>query len=426
VSKVAIFGLWHLGCVTAACLAEAGIPTIGIDPDVERVAALKSGRAPLAEPGLDDLIASSAGLSFTTDPAAVSGCHVVWITIDTPVDDDDRADVASVIAAVETLFPFLDPGSVVLVSSQVPVGSTGLLARRFAHARPGVAVHFAYSPENLRLGRALDAFKHAERIVIGVNSTEARDILSPILARFSDQLVWVSVESAEMTKHAVNAFLATCVTFANEVARVCERVGADAAEVERALRLEPRIGPKAYIRPGGPFAGGTLARDIFFLGEIATQNDVEIPMLGAVLDSNAIQKTWPIQRLVAELGSLEGTRIGLLGLAYKVGTSTLRRSWAIELARSLAERGATVIGFDPEVSSLDPGLAGVLTLADSAASVLEDADAVIVTTEWPAFAALEPAVFQRMKQALVLDPNRFLGARLGQATGLRYVSVGSP
>jgi UDPglucose 6-dehydrogenase len=361
-------------------------------------------------------------LSFTTDLAAVAGCEVVWVAIDTPVDDEDRADVGSVIEAVEALFPAVVAGTVVLISSQVPVGTTQALAARFAQMRPGIAVHFSYSPENLRLGRALDAFERAERIVVGVDGSHARDILTPILSRFSAQLVWVSVASAEMTKHAVNAFLATCVTFANEVARVCERVGADAAEVERALRLEPRIGPKAYIRPGGPFAGGTLARDVGFLDEIATRTKVEIPMLQSILGSNAVQKTWPVQRLIAELGTLDGAVIALLGLAYKVGTSALRRSWAIELAQALAARGARVIGFDPAVVTLEPSLAPVLTLAKTAAAALEGADAVIVTTEWPEFAALEPAAFLRMRGKLVLDPNRYLAA----VPGLRTVSVGSP
>ena len=426
--KVVVLGVWHLGSVTAACVAEAGFDTTGIDFDAATVEGLARGAAPLFEPGLDDLLRSGLAtgrLRFSTDAANVGDADVVWVTYDTPVDEADRADVAFVTDAVARVFAHLKDGAVVLVSSQVPVGATRELARRFCIARPDVHVHFACSPENLRLGAAIRAFKEAERIVVGIDDAVVRDVLGPLLAAFTGQVMWVSIESAEMTKHAVNAFLATCVTFANEIATLCEKVGADAFEVEQALRLEPRIGPRAYIRPGAAFAGGTLARDIVFLNDIAAVTGCAVPLLAHVNTSNEAHKNWPVRRLVDELGPLNGRKIALLGLVYKPGTSTLRRSWAVDLARELTAKGARMHGYDPALSGLPDDLASILRIESDAATALADADAAVVATEWPQFQELGPDLFVRaMRRPLVLDPNRFLAKTLGEAEAIRYLSVG--
>src|SRR5260221_2759571 len=287
--KICVFGLWHLGSVTAACLAEAGLKTVGLDFDNPTVAKLRDGISPLFEPGLEDLIRASlaAGtLSFRDDPAAVEDADLVWVTFDTPVNDEDRADRAFVPGGVERLFPHLQNGVVVLISSQLPVGSTRALAERFAAVANGRCVSFAYSPENLRLGQALEVFKNPGRIVIGTADDHSCKVIGGVCGRFADHLIWTSIESAEMVKHALNAFLATCVTFINEVASVCERVGADASEVEVALRSEPRIGQKAYIRPGAAFAGGTLARDVRFLTGLGGKLGLSLPLLSGILPSN--------------------------------------------------------------------------------------------------------------------------------------------
>lgn len=425
--KIAVLGLWHLGSVTAACVAEAGFETVGVDRDAAALEGLTRGEAPLFEPGLDDLLRAgiAAGtLRFSSDPAAVADADLVWVAYDTPVDERDNADTGFVTYAVEEFFPHLQDGAVVLVSSQLPAGTTRGLSQGFARARPGVRVHFACSPENLRLGSALQVFRGAERIVVGADDDAVRTILQPLLSRFTDEVLWVSVESAEMTKHAVNAFLATCVTFANEIASLCERVGADAFEVEQALRLEPRIGRRAYIRPGAAFAGGTLARDIVFLRAIAERTGLDIPLLGHVEASNTAHKTWPIRRLRDELGDLKDRRIALLGLVYKPGTSTLRRSWAVELAQSLADAGATVRGHDPALSRA-PELDGVLRLETDFEALLSGADAAVVATEWPEYQALDASFFRGlMRRPLVIDPNRFLAKSLAGSRGLRYLSVG--
>lgn len=427
--KVCVYGLWHLGTVTAACIAAAGLDVAGLDDDAATIAGLKAGRPPLHEPGLEDLVrAGLAGgrLSFDTDPAVAAAADVVWVAFDTPVDDDDRADVAFVTDRVRGLFPHLRDGAAVLISSQLPVGSTRALARAFEAVANGRRVHFAYSPENLRLGKAIEVFRNPERIIVGCADNDARSVLAPLLERFCSSIQWISVESAEMTKHALNAFLATSVTFINEVATVCERVGADAAEVEAALRSEPRIGQKAYIRPGAAFAGGTLARDVAFLGDLAASHAIELPMIAGIIPSNRAHRGWPLRQLQARLERLAGRVVTILGLAYKPGTDALRRSVSIELIRGLLAEGAGVRAFDPAVRTLPADLAAVI-LARDAEDALDKADAAVVMTEWPDFQSLSAAaVIQRMAQPLVLDQNRFLARVLEGKPGISFITIGKP
>jgi UDPglucose 6-dehydrogenase len=427
--KICVQGLWHLGSVTSACLARAGFSTIGLDADAGTVDRLSGGHAPLFEPGLDDLIqaGTAAGrLSFTTDPTVVADADLIWVAFDTPVDDEDRADATSVIAAVEQLFPVLKDGAVILISSQVPVGTTRTLARRFAAVAKDRRVGFAYSPENLRLGKAIEVFEHPERIVVGTADAHARTVLEPMLARFCDRLIWVSVESAELAKHSLNAFLAVSVTFMNEIATLCEQVGADAAEVELALRSEPRIGTRAYIRPGAGFAGGTLARDIMTLNQIAARHDLDLPLLGGVMPSNRQHLNWPARQLATRLGDLTGRRICILGLTYKPGTDSLRRSPGIDLCRALIAAGAAVTVHDPLAEPLPADLQAV-TRSETALGALAGAEAAVLMTEWPAYRDLAPeAIAGAMARPLVLDQGRFLAAQLGGQAGLHYVTLGTP
>ena len=427
--KIGVLGLWHLGSVTAACLAEAGFETIGIDFDEAVVARLGKGSAPLFEPGLDDLIAAglaSGKLRFTSDAAAARGCDIVWVACDTPVDDEDRADTGSVIAAIERVFPYLGDGTIVLISSQLPVGSTRAVAESFATKFPGVASRFAYSPENLRLGRGIEIFKVAERIIVGCDDATAEPILRRLLGNFTDTILWMSLESSEMVKHSLNAFLATSVTFANEIAAVCEMVGANAVDVERALRLEPRIGPRAYIKPGASFAGGTLARDVVFLNGVAAKSGLQLPLLAGILPSNQAHQQWPIRRLVQRLGDLSGRVVAVLGLAYKPGTDTLRRSSSLELCRVLAGLGATVQAFDPAVHAVLPE-DGFIELGATMDDALTGAEAAIIGTEWPEFKSLTAErCLNAMRSPLICDPNGFLASNLDDRSPIDYIAVGRP
>ena len=354
--KICVQGLWHLGSVTSACLASVGHEVSGLDSDPMTVFNLSQGKAPLFEPGLDDLLElglSKSKLRFYTDPSqAALDAEVLWVTFDTPVNEDDEADINFVQTQVVEVLPFLANNAIVLVSSQMPVGSIKKLEAFAKKTFPDKHLSFACSPENLRLGKALDVFLRPDRIVVGVRTKSNQRTLQQMLLPITDKLEWMSVESAEMTKHAINAFLAISVTFANEIASICELVGADAKEVERGLKTESRIGSKAYVAPGGPFAGGTLARDITFLGNESKAHELATPLLSSVRLSNDEHKNWTRRNLLKYFGHLSGVAVAIWGLTYKPGTDTLRRSLAVELCDWLIEQGASIKIYDPAVRNM--------------------------------------------------------------------------
>jgi UDPglucose 6-dehydrogenase len=418
--RVTVYGLWHLGSVTAACLAEGGHDVIGLDPDASTIANLGANRPPVDEPGLAALVAEqrkTGRLRFTAAAAdAVPRAEIVWVCFDTPVDSNDNADVQWVRDRLEEIAPHLKPGALVLISSQVPVGFGMALAADWE--KRGVRV--ACSPENLRLGQALDCFRHPDRVVLGCAPAD-RPKLTELLAPFGGDRVWMSVASAEMTKHAVNAFLATSVAFINELARICEVVGADAKEVERGLKTEQRIGPRAYLSPGAAFAGGTLARDIGFLLDLAQQHDRPAHLFRGVRASNECQKNWLRDRLSSVPA---GATVAVLGLTYKPGTDTLRRSGSVELCRWLLARGVKVRAHDPAAKAGAEELRGV-ELADTAEAALQGADVGVLATPWPEYRALTPAqVRAAMARPRVIDPTHFLAAGLANDPTIAYVAAG--
>jgi UDPglucose 6-dehydrogenase len=427
--NVCVYGLWHLGSVTAACMAEH-FPTIGLEPDAAVAAALAEGRPPLFEPGLAELVRAGldAGrLRFTSDHARVADADVVWVTFDTPVNDNDEADVEAVVRHVEALFPHLKDGAVVLISSQVPVGTTARLERAFGAVAGGRRVDFACSPENLRLGKALDVFRKADRIVVGTRTPEARARIEQLLQPLGRPIQWMRVESAEMTKHAVNAFLATSVVFINEIAAACEATGADAKEVERGLKSEARIGPGAYLGPGGAFAGGTLARDIAFLLGMGSRLGFTTPLFAGVKQSNDSHRQWARRRLEAVLGGVAGKTVAVLGLTYKPGTDTLRRSESVALCRWLVDNGAVVRAHDPVIREKSPELPAALSLVGTPDEATRGADAIVIATEWPVFRELTAdRLAAGGRRPLVLDANRFLAGKLADDARVRYVAVGTP
>jgi UDPglucose 6-dehydrogenase len=424
---VCVQGLWHLGSVTAACLAAAGHHVLGLDHDDATIAKLRAGSAPIAEPGLDALLAEHASrLELITDPRAAANADILWITYDTPVDADDRADVDFVVAQAMRVLPHLRDDAVVLVSSQLPVGTTARLEAALRRDRASSTIGFACAPENLRLGKAIEVFTNPDRVVVGARDERTRARIAELLAPITTKIEWMSVESAEMTKHAINAFLALSVTFANELAQICERVGADAKQVERGLKTESRIGPRAYLAPGGAFAGGTLARDVAFLTELGARHALELPLLAGVRPSNEAHKTWARRRLQDELGTLEGVTIAVWGLTYKPGTDTLRRSAAAEMCIDLAARGAAIKAWDPAVRSLPGELATRISLVASPELAVEGASALVIATEWPEIKQIELApALRAMRRRLILDANRFLVNRVIDLDA-EYYAVGVP
>lgn len=419
--KITVLGLWHLGSVTAACCARHFSVT-GLDYDATNIARLNHGQAPLLEPGLNELLAAglaSKKLSFTTDAqTACVSADVLWVTYDTPVNKNDESDADFVLENLRKALPHLPKGALVLISSQLPVGTCAKLEREF----PQFA--FAYSPENLRLGKAIAAFETAERAVVGVRNDSKKALLEELFQPFAAQIIFMRTESAEMVKHALNSFLALSITFINEIARLCEHVGADAGEVSLGLKSEARIGPKAYLGPGGPFAGGTLARDVVTLTKLAEAQGERISVIPAIKQSNDQHRGWVLRRLQSRLGDLRGRKIVVLGLTYTPGTDTLRRSAAVELCRQLLAAGASVAAFDPAVKTLPPDLQNV-SLVKEISAALPGAEAVVVCTEWPQFRQQDWAqLVSRLRQPVFVDANRFLEKELKNLPGVEHLSVG--
>jgi len=427
--KIAVAGLWHLGSVTAACLAAAGYDVLGYDPDIAIINQLKNNKAPIYEPGLDDLLArgqKTGKLSFSADIKTLRSAEIVLVTFDTPVDEHDIADTVVVINAVRAMFAELQKNTLVLLSSQLPVGTTRQLQRICHTQYPDKNITFACSPENLRLGKAIEVFTHPERIIVGLQNNTDKDRLLSLFKNFTDTIIWMSIESAEMTKHALNAFLATSVVFINEIAGLCEQVGANAREVELGLKSEPRIGTKAYLRPGHAIAGGTLARDVNYLMHIGEQKKRETPLFSALLVSNHVHKQWPCRRIQDILKDLKNKTIATLGLTYKAGTDTLRRSAAIETCQWLHSQGAKVVAYDPAVKLLPIELAHCIQLKNTISDALQNADAVVITTEWPEFSDITiEELVSAMKKPYVFDMGGCLAKKLENDTRVHYFSVAS-
>jgi UDPglucose 6-dehydrogenase len=427
--KIIVYGLWHLGCVTAASLAQEDFTVCGIDTDTATIENLQKGKPPLFEPGLTELIErglAAGNLTFTTDfDTALASAKVVWVAFDTPVDDQDRADVAFLEQQLNLIFPHIPENSLVIISSQVPVGFTARLQAKY----PGKNLIYAYIPENLRLGNALKSFRAEDRFVVGLEDASARPLLEALLTPFCSNIEWMSIKSAEMTKHALNSFLAVSVALINEIARICEQTGADAKEVERGLKSEARIGRKAYLGPGGPFAGGTLARDVRFLTKLGAQYQTGTPLLEGVLASNEIHKNWVQNVLEEQLADLTGeVQVTILGITYKQGTDTLRRSEAVNLGLWLVEKGVKVTFHDPALGGLPPELEAKFKLTPDLAAAVQSATILVLATGWQIYREQITPDFllEKMRQPVVIDQNRYLATQLSEAKRIKYLVVGKP
>ena len=429
--KICVLGLWHLGSVTAACMAALGHHVVGVDFDEHRVASLAGGTAPLFEPGLEDLLRSglaSGRLRFSrTVAGATAGAQVLWVTSDTPIGNDGEPQPDLIIQQLEHVLPVLDAGTLVLVSSQLPIGSIRALQQRAAALRSGRDVNCACLPENLRLGSALRDFLRPDRLIVGVASMSDRRVLEELLGTIGAPIEWMSLESAEMTKHALNAFLATSVTFANEVASICESVGADAKEVERGLKSDRRIGAGAYLAPGAAFAGGTLGRDVGFLNGIARARGITTPLLASILPSNAAHRLWAQNILRTLFADLSRATIAVWGLTYKAGTDTLRESPAVELCEWILRERAQLRVHDPVVRSLPQQWGNAVRRTDCPLAAVRGAQALVLAVDWPMYREVDGAqLLQSVEQLAVLDPNRIRPDLAIAGARLRYFAVGMP
>ncbi len=428
-ARVGIVGLWHLGTVTAAGLAHLGFPVTGLEPDDGRRARLAQGKPPMYEPGLAELLREgieSGRLAFTADPREAFGeAEFVLFAEDVTVTEHDEPDVSRLVETARRIGPYLRSGAAVVVQSQVPVGTCARLLDEVRVAAQHPDVHLAYCPENLRLGSAIDRFLRPDMIVIGADTPASRARVEALFEGLDAPRIVMSVRSAEMAKHALNFLLATAVSFGNEVARLCELAGAEAEHVTDALRHDQRIGHGLPISPGPPFTGGTLARDVSVLRALAARHGVRAPLLDGVVAVNDAQKGLALSRLERAFISLRGLQVAVLGLTYKAGTSTVRRSLALELINALGARGAAVTAYDPLADLSDAGILPAFQRAADPYAAALGADAVVIMTDWPEFRTLDlDRLRGLMRGTLLVDTRNAVNAARAGAAGFSYHGVG--
>jgi UDPglucose 6-dehydrogenase len=430
VARICIGGLWHQGTVLAGCFAEMGHEVVGVSDDAAVVAALAEGRPPLHEPGLADLLAGqlrSSRLRFTTDwREAVAGADFVFLSLDTPVNDDDEPELDPLFETARAMGAAGRDADVLLcVTAQVPVGTTAALGAAVEAELAGGRCRVAYVPEFLRLGSALDSFRAADRFVIGADDASVAGAVAALYTPLGRPLAAMGIRSAEMTKHASNSFLATSISFINELADLCAELGADVTEVAAAMKLDRRIGPYAFLSPGLGFAGGTLGRDLRALQGLGREVARPTDLVDAVL---AVNRGRPqlVRELLATLhGTLAGVRVAVLGLTYKPGTSTLRRSVALEVIAQLVAGGAAVRAYDPRADLTDLAVPPPFEPCPDAFTAADGADAVVVVTGWPEFLSLDlDALRSRVRRADLLDTQNLFDPASVAAAGWNYYGVG--
>lgn len=432
--KVAIVGSGYVGLVAGACLAETGNDVICADVDQAKIDRLKKNDVPIYEPGLQPMIERNQAegrLSFSTDVgAAVERSQVVFIAVGTPSGEDGSADLQHVLAVARTIGRHMSSPKVVITKSTVPVG-TAEKVRAAIKAETKAPFFICSNPEFLKEGDAIDDFMKPDRVVVGIDSTEAREVLEQLYAPFvrtGNPILFMDIASAEVTKYAANAMLATRISFMNQIAGFCERVGADVHAVRQGIGTDRRIGP-AFLFPGPGYGGSCFPKDVKALVKSAREMGMAFDLLEAVEAVNARQKLVLLEKLQASLGQdLAGKTVAVWGLAFKAETDDMRESPAIPLIQGLLAAGASVRAHDPKAMesarSVFGSPKGLAFAADPYAAV-EGADALVVVTEWLVYRNPD---FERLKQALtrplVIDGrNLFDPARLS-ADGFEYHSIG--
>ncbi len=416
---IGVIGVGWVGLVTAACFAELGHPVIARDILQDKVKALSRGETTIHEPGLEELLKRNAErLTFTTDMGEVlAGARLLFVCVDTPPTASGDADLSRVRSVVEEL----GGGEHVLVmKSTVPAG-TGQSIRRDL---PGVP--YVSCPEFLKEGSAVEDFLHPDRVVVGADPGDeaAGDAVARLYEPLGGEIVRTDVASAEMIKLASNAFLATKISFVNEIANVCEEVGADVGEVARGMGLDQRIGP-AFLRAGIGYGGSCFPKDLKALKQLAGNTGYHFQLLTAVIEVNELQKRRVVKKLQHRLGSLAGRRVALLGLAFKPDTDDMREASSLVLAARLQGEGAEVSAYDPVAAEAARSLLDGVEFCGSAMDSLEGADAVVLVTEWPEFAELDwAAAAGRMARPLLIDGRNFLDPNLLQSAGFEYEGIG--
>ena len=433
--RIAMIGTGYVGLVSGACFSEFGVTVACVDKDAAKIAGLREGRIPIYEPGLDALVETNvrAGrLSFTTDiAAAVEGVDAVFIAVGTPPrEGDGHADLAHVFAAAEEIGRAMSGYTVVVTKSTVPVGTGHEVARRIRAVRPDAEFDVASNPEFLREGSAINDFMRPDRVVIGTDSERAREVLRDLyrpLYLIETPMTFTNIETAELTKYAANAFLATKITFINEIADLCEKVGADVHDVARGIGLDGRIGRK-FLHAGPGFGGSCFPKDTLALVRTAQQAGAPVRVVETVVDVNDRRKKSMADRITAACGgSVKGKTVAILGLTFKPNTDDMREAPSLEIIPRLQAAGAGVRAYDPEGMEMAKALLEDVVWCRDAYDAMAGADALAILTEWNEFRALDlERARTLLNTPLLIDLRNIYEPDELAAAGFRYVCIGRP
>jgi UDPglucose 6-dehydrogenase len=429
---IAVVGTGYVGLVTGACFAEFGVHVTCVDKDVDKVDALRKGQIPIYEPGLAEMVGKNrAGgrLDFTTDIAgAVRGALAVFIAVGTPPRGDGSANLAYVENVAETIAQHLDGYKLIITKSTVPVG-TGERLRKIIgkNLKEHLDFDIVSNPEFLREGSAIEDFLRPNRVVIGTNSPQAEAIMKDLyrpLYLIETPFIVTDVATAEMIKYASNAFLATKISFINEMANLCEKVGADVHQVAKGMGLDGRIGPK-FLHPGPGYGGSCLPKDTLALVQMAKQNECELELLNAVIRVNTKQKAVMVQKILQALGGADGKNLGVLGLAFKPNTDDIREAPAIEIIQALLKAGVKISAFDPAAMHEARKVLKGIRYCEDPYGTAQNADAVVLITEWNEFRNLDlNRLRQSVRNPIFIDLRNVYDEQRMKQAGFRYVGVG--
>ena len=433
--RVAMIGTGYVGLVSGACFADFGHDVICVDKDSSKIDRLNKGEIPIFEPGLDDLVAQNveAGrLSFTTNAAdAIADADAVFIAVGTPSRrGDGHADLSYVYAAAEEIAGLMNGFTVVVTKSTVPVGTGDEVEAIIRKAKPDADFAVVSNPEFLREGAAIKDFKIPDRVVVGTDSERARELMRELyrpLFLNETPILFTSRRTSELIKYAANAFLAVKITFINEMADLCEAVGANVQEVSRGIGLDGRIGRK-FLNAGPGYGGSCFPKDTLALTKTANEHNSPVRIVDTVVQVNAARKKAMAEKVIKAMGGdVKGKTIAVLGLAFKQNTDDMRDAPSLDIVPALMEAGATVRAYDPEAMHEASKLMSGIEYADSAYEAIKGADAMVIITEWDQFRALDlDRVKDMLKGNVVVDLRNIYAPEMMSVRGFNYTSVGRP
>ena len=430
--RIAMIGTGYVGLVSGVCFSDFGHEVVCVDKDRRKIEGLLGGRVPIFEPGLERLLQKNADagrLSFTTELApAIAGADAAFIAVGTPARrGDGHADLTYVHGAAEELADAMDGYLVVVAKSTVPVGTNRAIARLIRERRPEAEFDVASNPEFLREGAAIEDFMHPDRVVVGVESERARQVMAeiyrPLFLR-ETPIVFTSLESAEMIKYAANAFLATKITFINEIADLCEKVGADVQHVAKGIGLDGRIGSK-FLHPGPGYGGSCFPKDTRAL--VQTSRDYQSPLriVETVVDVNDARRRQMADKIVDAAGGVDGKRIAILGVTFKPNTDDMREAPALDIVPALRAAGAEIVVCDPKGRKEGEAMLGAVSWIDAPYEAAAGADVLVLLTEWNEFRALDlKRLNAQMAGDVMVDLRNVYVPEDARAAGFRYASVG--